>query len=549
MASRCAWVRTTATRCFGDTRFIPLAILLTLCAQAEGQRVGDPSASEILVVHQVLIDDVRHEDGPAYYYKLPIIFVGWTDDSQQIDASRLVVLEDGEALGPAHAIHDDIRRIGEGRYSHWKRGILFSTSDNTDPRTNGRQYSVGLRQSEAVAQFFDPLTPPPPRIEAVIEPPILDLLAQDLVGQNGRLQLTVTHPNDALLYYWEVDVVPTFDSPVLHREPLLGVSAGGPNPLTILQREAEFGKRFEMPYRIGALAEIPEDRADDLLQVVAMRLGFELSPELRVREVYECVRYQVYPRDTSMIVRSPVETMLVDRGLCRNTNGLCASLLDVLGVATRLIHVSTGNEQQTLLNRIRAHVSCEVYTAGQWSIVDPWLDVLVPSVSMRAISEGKGPGSMVVLRERPRVVEAVKGDIRSNVPVDVCLADYAKNRRYFRGLDGRHLIQPTSAELEELLFAGEPRHVPDLPFDVLWPEPIMEVWIRTRGLEVARDQMAWRFFGQGPAKRPEVIVGTPWTTVFARIDLRAAYGLHDGPAVLDARVVDPDESGASTPGS
>jgi 2-polyprenyl-6-hydroxyphenyl methylase/3-demethylubiquinone-9 3-methyltransferase len=40
------------------------------------------------------------------------------------------------------AIHDHIARYGAGRYSHWGDYIFFSSSDNTDPNTNGRQYRL-----------------------------------------------------------------------------------------------------------------------------------------------------------------------------------------------------------------------------------------------------------------------------------------------------------------------------------------------------------------------------------------------------------------------
>ena len=61
--------------------------------------------------------------------------------------STLQLYEDGKELGPAHSLHDDIRNTGGGRFSHWGNGlgdgyIIFSTSDNTDPRINGRTYSV-----------------------------------------------------------------------------------------------------------------------------------------------------------------------------------------------------------------------------------------------------------------------------------------------------------------------------------------------------------------------------------------------------------------------
>lgn len=56
-------------------------------------------------------------------------------------ASQLILYEDGHPLGPAHSMHADIAAFGEGRYSHWRGTIVFSSSDNSDPRTNGRTYS------------------------------------------------------------------------------------------------------------------------------------------------------------------------------------------------------------------------------------------------------------------------------------------------------------------------------------------------------------------------------------------------------------------------
>jgi lysophospholipase L1-like esterase len=50
--------------------------------------------------------------------------------------------EDGHPLGAAHALHDTIRRDGKGRYSHWGERLYFSSSDNSDPNLNGRQYTV-----------------------------------------------------------------------------------------------------------------------------------------------------------------------------------------------------------------------------------------------------------------------------------------------------------------------------------------------------------------------------------------------------------------------
>jgi hypothetical protein len=62
--------------------------------------------------------------------------------------SSAVMLENGRPLpGPANALHEDIRRLGEGRYCFWHDLVYFSTSDRSDPRTNGRIYSVAFKAS------------------------------------------------------------------------------------------------------------------------------------------------------------------------------------------------------------------------------------------------------------------------------------------------------------------------------------------------------------------------------------------------------------------
>lgn len=55
--------------------------------------------------------------------------------------SPVLLYENDRLLGPAHSWHTDISNIGLGRYVHWNgTGIIFSSSDNSDPRTNGRHY-------------------------------------------------------------------------------------------------------------------------------------------------------------------------------------------------------------------------------------------------------------------------------------------------------------------------------------------------------------------------------------------------------------------------
>jgi hypothetical protein len=56
--------------------------------------------------------------------------------------SRLVVFEDGKALGPALAPLETIIEAGGGAYSFHKGRIYFSTTDGSDPRTSRHSYWV-----------------------------------------------------------------------------------------------------------------------------------------------------------------------------------------------------------------------------------------------------------------------------------------------------------------------------------------------------------------------------------------------------------------------
>jgi hypothetical protein len=56
--------------------------------------------------------------------------------------SPMVIYEDGKPLGPAHSLHTSVVKDGNGRFSHWGGGFVFSSSDNSDPNLNGRQYWI-----------------------------------------------------------------------------------------------------------------------------------------------------------------------------------------------------------------------------------------------------------------------------------------------------------------------------------------------------------------------------------------------------------------------
>ncbi len=77
--------------------------------------------------------------------KLPWPLVVAKDGPETPRASRTRLFEDGRPLGPAHTVHASIRSAGRGRYSHWQEHLYFSSSDNSDPRKNGRRYVAAVR--------------------------------------------------------------------------------------------------------------------------------------------------------------------------------------------------------------------------------------------------------------------------------------------------------------------------------------------------------------------------------------------------------------------
>lgn len=91
-----------------------------------------------------LLPPFRREGAACWVAELPEELHGLTDTNEEPYRSRLVLLEDGQALGPMHAGHDTIRQTGGGAHSFWIKKLYFSTSDGSDPATNNRSYAISL---------------------------------------------------------------------------------------------------------------------------------------------------------------------------------------------------------------------------------------------------------------------------------------------------------------------------------------------------------------------------------------------------------------------
>lgn len=92
-------------------------------------------------IAQPLAGPFKHSGGMQWEAPLPGLRE-LADTPEHPRRSPLFVLEDDLRLQIPHGHHPLIRGKGLGRYSHWEDKLLFSTSDNTDPNTNGRAYSI-----------------------------------------------------------------------------------------------------------------------------------------------------------------------------------------------------------------------------------------------------------------------------------------------------------------------------------------------------------------------------------------------------------------------
>jgi hypothetical protein len=80
--------------------------------------------------------------GYSYVVSLPTLERLADNISENPNGSPVAICENHWMIGPGHSLHKEISERGRGRFSHWGSDLVFSTSDNSDPNTNGRSYLV-----------------------------------------------------------------------------------------------------------------------------------------------------------------------------------------------------------------------------------------------------------------------------------------------------------------------------------------------------------------------------------------------------------------------
>lgn len=111
-------------------------------------------------VYEIQKNRIHDNQGCGYIYNAnwkpkayPItLFV--SDGMGFNDASKLKLFEDGVQIGVAHALHEDIKTLGGGRYSHWNGTLYFSASDCSSPIDNAKEYTVSIPVAYHKAVYF-----------------------------------------------------------------------------------------------------------------------------------------------------------------------------------------------------------------------------------------------------------------------------------------------------------------------------------------------------------------------------------------------------------
>ena len=116
----------------------------------------------LMITSELTASRMASFGGEAFSDRLavPPFFQAVPDTLENTAVSRLRLFENAKRLGPPHTSHAEIRADGHGRFSHWYGTVVFSSSDGSNPITNGRnywaRYPVHLTPWGAVIGFAGP---------------------------------------------------------------------------------------------------------------------------------------------------------------------------------------------------------------------------------------------------------------------------------------------------------------------------------------------------------------------------------------------------------
>ncbi len=123
--------------------FVSIIFLSMSCGKATVNPVSNSTSLNAETgVGNINLIGLKSDSGYAYKIGYNLPESGDSNTAPRVSTLRL--FENGVELGPAHSVHADIRNYGLGQFSHWGTELFFSTSDNSNPLTNGRKYTYRM---------------------------------------------------------------------------------------------------------------------------------------------------------------------------------------------------------------------------------------------------------------------------------------------------------------------------------------------------------------------------------------------------------------------
>jgi SAM-dependent methyltransferase len=236
-----------------------------------------------------------HDAGNCWIIRLPHL-AHRADNGDEPHRSVLTLYENGVALRPAHAVLDDVRRVGFGAYCHRRDRLCFSSSDNSDPNENGRTYRFALSPwlyrrrvaafGPAGAELTRPITYR--RLEATPDRIRADVAYALGIGRTYLDQMRQFVPSPAGRTVLEI-------GPGIHCGSVLLLAAYGARPLV--------SDRFLTPWDAAYHSAFYAALADELARQ---------DPDADVRPIRAVVEAGGYPADVLGCFEKALEEISID---------------------------------------------------------------------------------------------------------------------------------------------------------------------------------------------------------------------------------------------
>ncbi len=115
--------------------------LVAACDNRLFRNVAEPLSCS----YQIDSATVKHDEGHSYICRLP-------EPMEHFEG--FILLEDEKPIGRDDNVHFRIRQNGGGLFSPWNDVLYFSSSDRSDPRHNGRRYTLVMTEKRSLAEVI-----------------------------------------------------------------------------------------------------------------------------------------------------------------------------------------------------------------------------------------------------------------------------------------------------------------------------------------------------------------------------------------------------------